>query len=102
MFSVITKTWALFFGYAIICLGHGLQVTLVGVRAVIENFSYIFAPAQCGVHFNGRKTFGHSLIISPDGEILNEIQNEEGVIISEIDPNLPFELRKKIPSLNSD
>ena len=33
---------------------------------------------------------------------LNEIQNEEGVIISEIDPNLPFELRKKIPSLNSD
>ena len=74
---------------------------LLKARA-IENFSYIFAPAQCGVHFNGRKTFGHSLIISPDGEILNEIQNEEGVIISEIDPNLPFELRKKIPSLNSD
>ena len=75
--------------------------TLLKARA-IENFSYIFAPAQCGLHFNGRKTFGHSLIISPDGEVLNEIKRGEGVIISEIDPNLPFEFRKKIPSLNSD
>ena len=41
MLSIVYKTWALFFGFAIICLGHGLQGTLVGVRAVIENFSYI-------------------------------------------------------------
>ena len=41
MISIIFKTWALFFGYAIICLGHGLQGTLVGVRSVVENFSYI-------------------------------------------------------------
>ena len=41
MLSIIYKNWALFFGFAIICLGHGLQGTLVGVRAVIENFSYI-------------------------------------------------------------
>ena len=41
MTSVISKTWALFFGFAIICLGHGLQGTLLGVRAVTEGFSFI-------------------------------------------------------------
>ena len=41
MLKILLKTWALFFGYALICLGHGLQGTLVGVRAIIENFSYI-------------------------------------------------------------
>jgi len=41
MFAFYTKTWALFFGFAIICLAHGLQGTLLGVRAVFEGFSYI-------------------------------------------------------------
>ena len=41
MFPVLQKTWALFFGFAIICLGHGLQGTLIGVRSVIEGFSFI-------------------------------------------------------------
>ena len=43
MLSILSKTWILFFGYAIICLGHGLQGTLVGVRAVLEDFSFISA-----------------------------------------------------------
>jgi MFS family permease len=41
MFNVLLKTWALFFGYAIISLAHGLQGTLIGVRAVVEGFSFI-------------------------------------------------------------
>ena len=41
MFNVLIKTWALFFGYAIISLAHGLQGTLIGVRAVFEGFSFI-------------------------------------------------------------
>ncbi len=41
MIDIIKKTWILFFGYSFICLGHGLQGTLVGVRSVIENFSFI-------------------------------------------------------------
>jgi len=41
MFIFFTKTWALFFGFAIISLAHGLQGTLLGVRAVFEGFSYI-------------------------------------------------------------
>ena len=75
--------------------------SLLKARA-IENFSYIFAPAQSGVHWNGRKTFGHSLIISPDGEILKELKKRSGVITANIDPNLSKILRKKIPSLNKD
>ncbi len=38
---VLLKTWALFFGFGIICLAHGLQGTLIGVRSVIEGFNYI-------------------------------------------------------------
>ena len=41
MVSVLSKTWALFFGFAIICLGHGLQGTLIGVRATLEGFNFI-------------------------------------------------------------
>ena len=52
--------------------------TLLKARA-IENFSYIFAPAQGGKHYNGRKTFGHSLIISPDGKVLKELKKNLNV-----------------------
>ena len=73
--------------------------SLLKARA-IENFSYVFAPAQCGTHWNNRKTYGHSLIISPDGKILKELRNNIGIISANIDPNLSLSLRKRIPSLN--
>ena len=41
MVNVFIKTWALFFGFAIISLAHGLQGTLIGVRAIVEGFSFI-------------------------------------------------------------
>ena len=75
--------------------------TLLKARA-IENFCYIFAPAQGGKHYNGRRTFGHSLIVSPDGKIIKELSKKEGVITASIDPNLSKKLRKIIPSLNLD
>jgi len=75
--------------------------TLLKARA-IENFCYIFAPAQGGKHYNGRKTFGHSLIISPDGKTIKELKKKEGVITAKIDPNFSKTLRKKIPSLSFD
>tara|TARA_B100001996_G_scaffold378986_1_gene363994 strand:+ start:148 stop:945 length:798 start_codon:yes stop_codon:yes gene_type:complete len=75
--------------------------TLLKARA-IENFCYIFAPAQSGKHYNGRKTFGHSVIISPDGKIIKELKKEEGVITAKIDSNFSKILRKKIPSLSFD
>ena len=75
--------------------------TLLKARA-IENFSYVFAPGQAGKHCNGRKTFGHSLIVSPDGKIIRELGKKEGVITSSIDPRIVKRLRKTIPSVNYD
>ena len=75
--------------------------SLLKARA-IENFSYIFAPAQHGKHWNKRKTYGHSLIISPDGKILKELKKGTGVITANIDPRTSIDLRKRIPSLRSN
>ena len=75
--------------------------TLLKARA-IENFSYVFAPGQAGKHCNGRKTYGHSMIVSPDGKILKELGKREGVITSTIDPKKPFKLRNTIPSVYFD
>jgi len=75
--------------------------TLLKARA-IENFSYIFAPGQAGKHCNGRRTYGHSLIVSPDGVILKELGKKEGVITAIIKPKLVKKLRKAIPSINFD
>ena len=75
--------------------------SLLKARA-IENFSYVFAPAQGGSHYNGRKTFGHSMIVSPDGKILKELKKSEGVITALIDQKLTSKLRSIIPSLKDD
>ena len=75
--------------------------TLLKARA-IENFSYVFAPGQAGKHCNGRKTYGHSLIVSPDGKILKELGKREGVITTTIDPKKPLKLRRTIPSVSFD
>ena len=69
---------------------------LLKARA-IENFCYIFAPAQSGKHFNGRRTYGHSIIISPDGKTIKELKKKEGIISANIDPSFSKILRKKIP-----
>ena len=74
---------------------------LLKARA-IENFSYIFAAAQYGTHWNKRKTYGHSLIISPDGKILKELKKGAGVITANINPKISIDLRKRIPSLKED
>jgi predicted amidohydrolase len=75
--------------------------SLLKARA-IENFSYIFAPAQCGTHWNGRRTYGHSLIVSPDGKVLKELKKRSGVITADIDPKISIDLRRRIPSLKKD
>ena len=81
----------------------GIKHWQVLLRArAIENFCYIFAPGQAGTHFNGRKTFGNSLIVSPDGKILKQLGKKEGVITCDVDPELSKKLRKSIPSLHTE
>jgi len=74
---------------------------LLRARA-IENGAFVVAPAQGGTHANGRKTYGHSLIVAPWGEILAEAGTEPGVIVADIDPAAATEARARVPSLQHD
>jgi deaminated glutathione amidase len=74
---------------------------LMRARA-IENGSFVFAPAQWGEHAEGRKTYGHSLIVAPWGEILAEAEDGVGFITAEIDPAKIAEARRAVPSLTHD
>jgi predicted amidohydrolase len=74
---------------------------LLRARA-IENGAFVMAPAQGGVHANGRRTYGHSLIVSPWGEIIAEAGTEPGLIVAEIDPDQSAAARARIPSLKHD
>lgn len=75
--------------------------TLLRARA-IENGCFVIAPAQCGKHPSGRETYGHSLIINPWGEILQEAGDDVGYIIAEIDTAKVEKTRNIIPSLQYD
>jgi predicted amidohydrolase len=74
---------------------------LLRARA-IENGAFVIAPAQGGTHANGRKTYGHSLIIAPWGEILAEGGTDPGVIVADIDPAAAADARGRIPNLQHD
>jgi len=69
----------------------------------IETGSFVIAAAQVGEHEGGRKTFGHSLIISPWGEVLAEADgHSEGVIVADLDLALVKNARTAIPALLHD
>lgn len=74
---------------------------LLRARA-IENGAFVIAPAQGGHHANGRRTYGHSLIVAPWGEVLAEAGTDPGVILAEIDPALAADARGRIPNLEHD
>jgi predicted amidohydrolase len=74
---------------------------LLRARA-IENGCFVFAPAQCGEHAEGRKTFGHSLIVDPWGEVLADGGEDTGVVAARIDPARVAEARAKVPAITSD
>ena len=71
---------------------------LLKARA-IENTCYVLAPAQTGIHGKNRKTYGHSLIIDPWGNILADAGEETGVVYAEFKPKVIIEVRRSIPSL---
>ena len=72
---------------------------LLRARA-IENGCFVFAAAQGGRHANGRTTYGHSLIISPWGDILGEGGTEPGLIVADIDAADVDRVRARIPALD--
>lgn len=72
--------------------------TLLRARA-IENLAYVIAAGQHGTHPNGRKTYGHSLIVDPWGRILAEQEAGDGVVVAETDLSLTRKLRAEFPVL---
>jgi predicted amidohydrolase len=74
---------------------------LLQARA-IETGCFVLAPAQCGEHAEGRRTWGHSLIVAPWGEVLAEAGEEPAVIIARIDPAKAAEARAMVPALRHD
>jgi predicted amidohydrolase len=78
---------------------------LLQARA-IETGSWILAPAQTGVHKNSRgpkrKTYGHSLAVSPWGEVIVDGGTDPGILFVDLDLDLVAQARGRIPSLTHD
>lgn len=74
---------------------------LLRARA-IETGCFVFAPAQCGTHAEGRRTYGHSLIVAPWGEILADAGTEPGIAVAEIDTAKVLSARQAVPALRHD
>ena len=71
---------------------------LLRARAV-ENQCYVIASAQGGEHESGRRTFGHSMIIDPWGEILDVLSEGEGIVIADLDGARLQSVRTRLPAL---
>lgn len=71
---------------------------LLRARA-IENQCYVLAPAQGGAHQNGRRTWGHTMLIDPWGNILSQLGEGEGILVGDIDQFQLQQIRQNLPAL---
>jgi nitrilase len=71
--------------------------TLLRARA-IENQAYVVAPAQGGLHPTGRRTYGHSMIVDPWGEVLASRAEGEGIVLADMDSERLREVRAGLPA----
>ncbi|WP_218563862.1 carbon-nitrogen hydrolase family protein [Marinospirillum perlucidum] len=73
---------------------------LLRARAV-ENQCYVLAPAQVGQHADGRKTWGHTLLIDPWGEVVSCLPQGEGSVLGELNSQRLQEIRTQLPALSN-
>ncbi len=78
--------------------GRAHWEVLLRARA-IENQCYVLASAQGGTHPNGRRTFGHSMLIDPWGEVKAVLAEGEGVVSGAIDAAYLASVRESLPAL---
>ena len=84
-----------------VATGRAHWHTLLRARA-IETGCFVLAPAQTGTHAEGRKTYGHSLIVDPWGEVLADGGEDVGIVTAELDLGRVAEARRMVPSLQHD
>ena len=75
--------------------------TLLRARA-IETGCFVVAPAQWGDHAEGRKTYGHSLIVDPWGEVIADGGEGENLVFGTLDLDMVEKSRRRIPSLHAE
>jgi nitrilase len=72
---------------------------LVRARA-IENLCYVLAAGQGGYHLNGRATYGHSMIVDPWGQVMNELATGSGLVCADMDLKRLRNIRRTFPCLD--
>lgn len=82
--------------------GEAHWETLLRARA-IETGCWILAPAQAGVHEDGRRTWGRSTVVGPWGEVVARLDHEEpGVLFATLDLDAVDRARNAVPQLTHD
>ena len=82
--------------------GEAHWETLLRARA-IETGCYIMAPAQAGVHEDGRRTWGRSTVVAPWGEVVARLDHDEpGVLFATLDFDAVTRARNAVPQLTHD
>lgn len=85
--------------------GRAHWEVLLRARA-IETGCFVIAAAQTGEHQTSqgrpRKTYGHSMIVSPWGEIMADAGEDNGIIYADLDLSLVESTRARVPSILSN
>ena len=71
---------------------------LLRARAV-ENLAYVLGPAQGGLHENGRRTWGHSMVVDPWGEVMAVQAEGAAVVLAQLDQGRIAQVRTRLPAL---
>ena len=69
---------------------------LLRARA-IEHLAYVLAPGQVGEHCEGRRSYGHSMVVEPFGAVVAQVVDEPGLCLAEVDPERLKRLRAQLP-----
>ena len=78
--------------------GRAHWETLLRARA-IENLAYVVAPAQGGLHDNGRRTWGHSMVVDPWGEVLAQQEEGAALVPATLERSRLAQVRQQLPAL---
>ena len=63
------------------------------------DLAYLAAPAQSGLHENGRRTWGHSMLVDPWGRVLAQRDEGAGVVLADFDLVRLETARRQLPAL---